>query len=119
MNLNSFAAHIAQQMCVTEINQEQKSVAVLTGDYTSLTRYVRAAWSVTEKIGTLNLLPEMRTQYNSNRSALSGLRSNLGMNGSSSSSRNTSSSSSSGDAEIPAWLYVVGVVVVIWLFAQC
>ena len=109
LNLNSFVAHVAQQMCVADINQEQKSAAVLRRDFSILKVKVDTAWSVTEKLGELNLLPEMYTQFNANKNALSSMRSQLG----------SVYGSTHGETEIPWRLIIGGIALLIFLINKC
>jgi hypothetical protein len=102
LGLSSRVASDAQQMVVTVVNAYQKVISdsysqvdKMTGFF-ALKQKVEEAWSVITTIGNMDVVPEFRSQYNTNKSSLSNLRSQLSQIGTGSSGRSSGGSSSSG-----------------------
>lgn len=128
LKISSAVASNALGMLVTAVNEAQESIEVKIGDFTTLRSVVRSALSVSESIGSFDLVSSQRTHYSKNHTALKSIASQLGVSGSSYSSSSqssststsrssTSSSSSSSQSEFSfadnAWwiLGIAGVVI--------
>ncbi len=94
LKISSAVANNALGMLVTAVNGAQESIEVKIGDFTTLRSVVRSALSVSESIGSFDLVSSQRTHYNKNHTALKSIASQLGLSGSSYSSPSTSSSTS-------------------------
>ncbi len=130
LKISSAIANNALGMLVTAVNEAQESIEVRIGDFSTLRSVVRSALSVSESIGSFDLVSTQRTQYSKNHSALKSIASHLVVSGSSysspssnsstSTSRPTSSSSSSSSSSNSSnnWpLWVIGAGAVIGLIA--
>jgi len=107
LGLSSRIASDAQNMIVAEINSIQ---GVISNTYDNVRKLsalillkekVNEAWEVTTMIGNMDLVPEFRTRYNTNKSSLSSLKSQLSQIGAS----RPSGGSSSGGCYIATMVY--------------
>jgi hypothetical protein len=89
LGLSSRIASDAQNMVVAEVNNIQ---SVISNTYDNVRKLsallllkekVNEAWEVTTMIGNMDLVPEFRSRYNTNKSSLSNLRSQLSQFGAS------------------------------------
>lgn len=83
LGLSSRIASDAQSMCVTEINKLQERFSRAVDKASKMTiilllkEKVNEAWVVAGTIGFMDLRPDFRHSYNSNKTSLSNLRSQL------------------------------------------
>lgn len=130
LKISSAVANNALGMLVTAVNAAQESIEVRIGDFTTLRSVVRSALSVSESIGSFDLVSSQRTHYSKNHTALKSIATQLGVSSSSYSSsssssststhRPTTSSSSSSEEGIPDWLkWVGGIILFIILIKAC
>lgn len=142
LQLSSAIVNNVQGMLVTVINEAQQDPLVQVGLFDDLKNKIRNAIKVSEKIGELDMVSQLKTQYTKNHSTLKSLASQLGISsysyGSSttsstrtsttssarsttSSNRSTTNYSSSSDNEgIPDWLkWVGGIILFIILIRAC
>jgi DNA-binding transcriptional regulator GbsR (MarR family) len=126
LKISNAVANNALGMLVTAVNEAQESIEVKIGDFTALRSVVRSALSVSESIGSFDLVSSQRTHYSKNHTALKSIASKLGVSSSSSPSSSTSthgpstSSSSSSEEGIPDWLkWVGGIIFFIILIKAC
>lgn len=130
LKISSAVANNALGMLVTAVNEAQESIEVRIGDFTTLRSVVRSALSVSESIGSFDLVSSQRTHYSKNHTALKSIATQLGVSSSSYSSsssssststhRPTTSSSSSSEEGIPDWLkWVGGIILFIILIKAC
>lgn len=94
LKLSSAVANNALGMLVTAVNTAQESIEVRIGDFTTLRSVVRSALSVSESIGSFDLVSSQRTHYSKNHTALKSIATQLGVSSSSYSSSSSSSSTS-------------------------
>jgi DNA-binding transcriptional regulator GbsR (MarR family) len=89
LKLSSAVANNALGMLVTAVNKSQESIEVKIGDFTTFRSVVRSALSVSESIGSFDLVPSQRTHYSKNHTALKSIASQLGVSSYASSSTTT------------------------------
>ncbi len=108
LGLSSRIASDAQNMVVAEVNSIQKVISNTSDNVRKLSALlllkekVNEAWEVTTMIGNMDLVPEFRSRYNTNKSSLSNLRSQLSQIGA---SRPSGGGSSSGGCYIATMVY--------------
>ena len=113
LQLSSAIVNNAQGMLVRVINEAQQDSLVQVGLFYGLQEKIRIALEVSEKIGTLDMVSELKSHYSKNRSILESLDSQLGV--SSNTSRNTTNESEG----ILGWLTLVGIILLIILITTC
>ena len=86
LKISSAVANNALGMLVTAVNKAQESIDVKTGNFTILRSVVSSALTVSESIGSLDLVSSQRTHYTKNHNTLKSIASQLGVNSSSNSS---------------------------------
>jgi hypothetical protein len=131
LGISTRVASDAQGMCVSEINKIQEQFTNAYDNLSKMTALVNLktkvndAWDVTLTIGAMDLLPEFRTKYNSNKSSLQSLKNQLASVASSTSTsrpsttyRPSSPTSSSSEEGIPDWLKVVGGIILLIILAK-
>jgi len=77
MTISSSVANNALGMLVTSVNKAQESIEVKIGDFSTLRSVVRSALSVSESIGSMDLISQQRIHYSKNHSALKSIASQL------------------------------------------
>lgn len=98
LKISSAVANNALGMLVTAVNTAQEGIEVRIGDFTTLRSVVRSALSVSESIGSFDLISSQRTHYSKNHTALKSIATQIGV---SSSSYSPSTSSSSARTHRP------------------
>jgi len=107
LGLSTRIASDAQNMIINEINSMQSVISNTFDNSRKLTSIlllkekVNEAWEVTTMIGNMDIVPDFRSRYNTNKSSLSSLKSQLSNIGASS----PSSGSSSGGCYIATMVY--------------
>jgi hypothetical protein len=91
LKISSAVASNALGMLITAVNEAQESVEVEIGNFSSLRSVVYSALSVSESIGSFDLVSSQRTHFTQNHTALNSIASQLGLNRSSSSSLSSGS----------------------------
>jgi hypothetical protein len=130
LKISSAVANNALGMLVTAVNEAQETIEVRIGDFSTLRLIVRSALSVSESIGSFDLVSQQRTHYLNNHTALKSIALQLGVSSSSysssspssstSTSRPTTTPSSPNEEGIPDWLkWVIGIIVFIILMKTC
>jgi hypothetical protein len=94
LKICSAVANNALGMLVATVNEAQESIQVKIGDFSTLRTVVRSALSVSESIGSFDLVAQQRAHYSKNHAALKSIASQLGVSASSYSSSSPSSSPS-------------------------
>jgi hypothetical protein len=79
LKLSSAIATNALGMLVAAVNIAQESISVQLGDFSNLRLIVREALAVSESVGTYDMLPQQRTHYSKNHTALKSIASQLGL----------------------------------------
>lgn len=107
LKISSAVANNALGMIVTAVNKAQESIDVKIGNFTNLRSVVRSALSVSESIGSFDLISSQRTHYSKNHTALKSIASQLDV----SSSSNTGGSDTSF-ADIFPWILAgLGIII--------
>lgn len=127
LKISSAVVNNAQGMLVTVINEAQQDPSIKIGLFENFKEKVRAAISVSEKLGPLDMLPELKEQYTKNHRTLKSFGTKLGIfsydsrrSTNSPSSYATSNKSTSSSSEgIPNWVKWLGgfVLLVIIVYA--
>lgn len=128
LKISSAVVNNAQGMLVTVINEAQQDHSVQLGLLDGLKNKVRGAIKVSDKLGSFDMVSELKEQYNKNHRTLKSIGSQIGVSsyGSSrttSSSRpyssSTSSPSSSSSSEgIPDWIKWVGGIILFFILMR-
>lgn len=119
LKISSAVANNALETLVKAVNRAQESIDVRIGDFTILRSVVRSALSVSESIGSFDLVSSQRSHYSNNHTVLKSIATQLSNYSSSSSSKNThrttSTTSSQSDFDFGenAWwiLGTIGLVI--------
>jgi vacuolar-type H+-ATPase subunit E/Vma4 len=111
LKISSAVVNNAQGMLVTVINEAQQDPLIKAGLLDGLQNKVRGAIKVSDKLGTLDMVPELKEQYNKNHRTLKSISSQIGASGSRQSTTGTSSNSNSSDNT--GCLVFIGIAVVI------
>jgi len=124
LKISSAVVNNAQGMLVTVINEAQQDHSVINeaqpdhpvqlGLLDDLKNKVRGAIRVSEKLGSLDMVSELKDQYNKNHRTLKSIGSQLGV---SSYGSSTSSSSSSSEG-IPDWIKWVGGIILFFILMR-
>jgi len=128
LKISSAVVNNAQGMLVTVINEAQQDHMVQLGLLDGLKNKVRGAIKVSDKLGSLEMVSELKEQYNKNHRTLKSIGSQLGVSSygssrSTSSSRpytsQTSTSSTSSSSEgIPDWIKWVGGIILFFILMR-
>jgi len=128
LKISSAVVNNAQGMLVTVINEAQQDHSVQLGLLEGLKNKVRGAIKVSDKLGSLDMVSELKEQYNKNHRTLKSIGSQIGVS-SYGSSRTTSSSrpytsststtsSSSSSEGIPDWIKWVGGIILFFILMR-
>lgn len=124
LKISSAIVNNTQGMLVTVINEAQQDHKVQLGLLDDLKEKIRGAIKVSDKLGSLDMLSELREQYNKNHRTLKSIGSQLGVSSygstrTTSSSRPHSTSSTSSSSEgIPDWIKWVGGIILFFILMR-
>lgn len=111
LKISSAVVNNAQGMLVTVINEAQQDPLVKAGLLDDLRNKIKGAINVSDKLGTLDMVSELKDQYTKNHRTLKSISSQIGA--SSSQQRTTASPSNSSSSDNTGCLVFFGIAVVI------
>lgn len=133
LNTSSAVVQVTMGIMVTVVNREQNDINIRMGNTLDLERAIRGALDLSRELESFDMIPEMSSRFRENYSTLKSIAGQLGIStrrrssgstssnmysGSSRESSPPSDSSSSGDDSIPGWLIILGIMFLLFVFAN-